>query len=65
MGVTDTFDSSKWNNVLESPLPHAPNLTMYVLYGTGKLTERAAFLVDRTLPPLLDTDLYHPSLNIS
>ncbi|KAI5180712.1 phospholipid:diacylglycerol acyltransferase [Nematocida sp. AWRm80] len=28
-----------WSNPLLSPLPHAPNLTIYTLYGVGHLTE--------------------------
>lgn len=30
----------KWSNPLQVPLPHAPNLTVYSIYGVGKETER-------------------------
>eukprot|EP00741_Cyanophora_paradoxa_P014681 tig00020816_g14159.t1 len=30
-----------WANALEAPLPAAPNMKIYCLYGTGKPTERA------------------------
>lgn len=29
-----------WANPLVTPLPHAPNMTIYCLYGYGKVTER-------------------------
>ncbi|KAH3759738.1 phospholipid:diacylglycerol acyltransferase [Pelomyxa schiedti] len=32
---------SYWSNPLESPLPNAPDMTVYCLYGVGKSTERA------------------------
>eukprot|EP00960_Hanusia_phi_P057342 763534-Hanusia_phi.AAC.1 len=32
-----------WTNPLEMPLPFAPNLTIYCMYGVGKETERAYF----------------------
>jgi phospholipid:diacylglycerol acyltransferase len=33
----------KWTNVLESPLPDAPDMTVYCLYGIGKPTERGFY----------------------
>ncbi|MDP2325993.1 MAG: hypothetical protein Q8N51_18480, partial [Gammaproteobacteria bacterium] len=31
----------KWTNVLETPLPYAPSMKVYCMYGVGKPTERA------------------------
>ena len=36
----------KWTNVLEAPLPRAPDMTVYCLYGTGKATERRFHYAD-------------------
>eukprot|EP00300_Choanocystis_sp_HF-7_P042910 c956_g1_i1.p1 GENE.c956_g1_i1~~c956_g1_i1.p1 ORF type:complete len:631 (-),score=122.73 c956_g1_i1:33-1925(-) len=64
-GVSDSFDSSKWNNVLESPLPLAPNMTIYCLYGTGKSAERGAFLVSQSPPFRMDTEFHNPEYGVS
>jgi phospholipid:diacylglycerol acyltransferase len=42
-GTNYTFlrqDQKYWSNPLESPLPFAPNMKIYCLYGVGKETER-------------------------
>jgi len=36
-------ESKYWSNPLESPLPKAPNLKIYCLYGVGRETERGYF----------------------
>ena len=36
----DQTDQRHWSNPLESPLPYAPNMTIYCLYGVGRETER-------------------------
>ncbi|EKX47055.1 hypothetical protein GUITHDRAFT_159571 [Guillardia theta CCMP2712] len=36
-------ETKYWTNPLEMPLPFAPNLTIYCLYGVGKETERSYF----------------------
>jgi len=40
-------DSKYWTNPLESPLPHAPNMKIYCLYGIGKSTERGYYYRDQ------------------
>lgn len=34
-------DDRYWTNPLESPLPNAPHMKIYCMYGVGKTTERA------------------------
>ncbi|PWN51913.1 LACT-domain-containing protein, partial [Violaceomyces palustris] len=34
-------DPTKWSNPLEAPLPHAPSMKIYCIYGHGKPTERS------------------------
>ncbi|KAK0530863.1 phospholipid:diacylglycerol acyltransferase [Tilletia horrida] len=34
-------DPTKWTNPLEAPLPNAPSMKIFCLYGTGKPTERS------------------------
>ncbi|PWZ02701.1 putative LRO1-a lecithin cholesterol acyltransferase-like protein [Testicularia cyperi] len=34
-------DHTKWSNPLEAPLPNAPSMKMYCIYGVGKPTERS------------------------
>ncbi|KAI8868810.1 LACT-domain-containing protein [Ramicandelaber brevisporus] len=36
-------DPSSWANPLLAPLPHAPSMKMYCLYGVGKPTERGYY----------------------
>jgi len=36
-----TKKEAKWSNPLLSPLPYAPNMTIYLMYGVDKTTERA------------------------
>lgn len=43
-------DSDTWNNPLVTPLPNAPSMKIYCLYGVGIETERAYFY--RRLAPL-------------
>jgi phospholipid:diacylglycerol acyltransferase len=44
-------DSESWNNPLVTPLPYAPSMKMYCLYGVGIETERAYFY-QKTVPSL-------------
>lgn len=44
-------DSESWNNPLVTPLPKAPSMKMYCLYGVGIETERAYFY-QKTIPDL-------------
>lgn len=44
--VSNEKDPSKWSNPLEVPLPNAPDLEIYSLYGVGKDTERAYYYRD-------------------
>ncbi|MBX9692252.1 MAG: hypothetical protein K2Z81_07710, partial [Cyanobacteria bacterium] len=41
----------KWTNVLETPLPNAPDFEIYCLYGVGKSTERGFHYTDDFVPP--------------
>ncbi|KAK0551283.1 phospholipid:diacylglycerol acyltransferase [Tilletia horrida] len=34
-------DPTKWTNPLEAPLPNAPSMKIFCMYGTGKPTERS------------------------
>lgn len=34
-------DHTKWSNPLEAPLPNAPSMKLYCIYGVGKPTERS------------------------
>ncbi|OAG30961.1 phospholipid:diacylglycerol acyltransferase [Nematocida displodere] len=55
----------KWSNPLLSPLPNAPNLTIYSLYGVNKPTERGYALYrdkDGTLE--IDRNATDPSKNL-
>lgn len=64
----------KWSDPLETPLPHAPNMKIYCLYGVGIETERAYFyrnkgMVSETsdsneLPYLLDASINEPESHI-
>jgi len=54
-------ESKYWTNPLESPLPHAPNMKIYCLYGIGKSTERGYVYRDQQddksgAPPLFGLD---------
>ncbi|KAI5172366.1 phospholipid:diacylglycerol acyltransferase [Nematocida sp. LUAm3] len=45
-----------WHNPLLSPLPHAPNMKIYSLYGVGKQTERAYRVIKDEETQLLAID---------
>ncbi|KAI5184598.1 phospholipid:diacylglycerol acyltransferase [Nematocida homosporus] len=51
--INPTCSQDTWINPLLSPLPHAPNLRIYSLYGIGKPTERAYILEKTQSAPLL------------
>ncbi|KAI5189966.1 phospholipid:diacylglycerol acyltransferase [Nematocida sp. AWRm77] len=56
-----------WSNPLVSPLPNAPNLTIYSLYGINKITERGYNFIRKTETDLavqkkytdLSKDIFH------
>lgn len=50
-------DPFHWSNPLEVPLPNAPEMTIYCLYGVGKTTERFYFYNSQTPEgfPTIDT----------
>jgi phospholipid:diacylglycerol acyltransferase len=65
-------DSDTWNNPLVTPLPNAPSMKIYCLYGVGIETERAYFYRkvsplpsnDETFPYVLDGTMNDPENHI-
>lgn len=52
LDLPDTTDNSKfWTNPLQSPLPYAPSMKVFCLYGVNKPTERGFYYKDETLHP--------------
>ncbi|SPO20898.1 probable LRO1 - a lecithin cholesterol acyltransferase-like gene, mediates diacylglycerol esterification [Ustilago trichophora] len=39
--AANNADHTKWSNPLEAPLPNAPSMKLYCIYGVGKPTERS------------------------
>lgn len=69
-----TFESNSraWSNPLKTPLPNAPNMTIYSLYGVGLLSERAYYYRSASMPLLctdfpfhIDTSIHNPQLNVT